>query len=68
MTRTELIEHMAWKLRDVSGSIDRPALDLLSELDRSEKWRSVADRAGSAPADAWSKFLRELAARIREIR
>jgi len=67
MTRAELIEHMAWKLRD-SRDVKKAAQDLLSELDRSPKWRDVADRVAKSPSVAWVRFLYQLTRRVEEIR
>lgn len=59
MTRAELLQHMAWKIRN-SKDMKKAALDLLSELDRSPQWRDAADRLQKAPTASWKRFLSEL--------
>jgi hypothetical protein len=65
MTRAELVEHVAWRVRD-SRDVRKATLDLLSELDRSPKWREVAARVTDGPAT--TRFLVLVAHRVQEIR
>ena len=65
-TWTNLVDHVAWRVRD-SGNIRKATLDLLSELDRNSKWGDVA-RSIPDGGPALSRFLNAVARRTKVYR
>lgn len=64
-TRADLVEYIAWRVRD-SGNVRKATLDLLSELERSKKWGATAARVPDGPP--LTRLLRAVARRVEEIR
>jgi hypothetical protein len=64
-TRADLVEYIAWRVRDASN-VRKATLDLLSELERSPKWGNAAARVPDGPP--LTRLARAVARRVEEIR
>jgi hypothetical protein len=64
-TWTNLVEHVAWKVRGAKD-VRMATLDVLSELDRSPKWRDVANRVPDG-GPGLNRFLNAVSRRVEEL-
>ncbi len=63
-TWTNMVEHVAWKVRG-ARDVRKATLDVLSELDRSSKWVDIARRVPDG-GPSLSRFVNAVARRVAE--